>query len=145
MDTRPIDANAVLEKIDLLPFAAMEFCELARVNHIVRIIKSQPTLDLAPVVHGEWKLEANAFFKDNQFEEIDLCVYVIANCSKCGCEHPNASQVYSKDVYAEDCNALFDVEREKQLALEEFQKRSYPFANYCPNCGAKMDGGKKDG
>lgn len=55
MEVRPIDGNALLKKIDQLPFAAMEFSELARVNHIVRIVEAQPTLDYAPVRHEEWK------------------------------------------------------------------------------------------
>ena len=55
-----------------------------------------PTLDLAPVVHGEWK----------NCGQLSKTTW-LHRCSLCGCPQDYAH-------------------------------------NYCPNCGAKMDGGKKD-
>ena len=40
-----IDRDRLLNILDALPFAAMEFPEFARVNHIIRIIKSQPIIE----------------------------------------------------------------------------------------------------
>lgn len=82
MSIRPIDANALLKQIDLLPFGAMEFCELARVNHIVRIIQSQPTLDYAPVRNGEWEWDT-------------LDIYM---CSACG-EKSHVKEVLGKPAW----------------------------------------------
>ena len=61
------------------------------------IEREMPTLDYAPVVHGEWKEEQNGFIP------ADIC------CSECG--------------------------------------KKYNFfvpPNFCPNCGARNDGGKGD-
>jgi len=102
-------------------------------------------VEYAPVKHGEWELEVNAFYKDNPFEEINLCIYILAKCGNCGRMHPNSYQVYSKDLYAEGGNNHpFDVEYEKRVALKEFRERGHLFANYCPNCGAMMKENGKD-
>lgn len=63
---RLIDADALLKQIDLLPFGAMEFSELARVNHIVRIIQCQQTLDYAPVQ----KIDGNTSDGYHTFNEL---------------------------------------------------------------------------
>lgn len=39
-----------------------------------------------------------------------------------------------------DCSCRFDYEKTYELFDHGFQ-----FANFCPNCGAKMDGGDGDG
>lgn len=149
---RPIDADALkkslLEERDKIPHsfgcpspnkhgAAMR----GGIRKALRCMENTPTLDYAPVKHGVWKLEVNAFYKDNPFEEIDLCIYILAKCGNCGRMHPDTHQVYSKDLYAEgDNNHPFDVEYEKRVALKEFRERGHLFANYCPSCGALMDG-----
>lgn len=71
------------------------------------LLEKIPIADVAPVVHGEWKMvqgEIGNPFNNQMVDTIDLFV-----CSVCG-EH-------------------FDVSEAR---------------NYCPNCGAKMDGGKTD-
>ena len=135
---RAIDADALLEL-----YANAGILNIDTYKVPVPIVRQNiidaPTLDYAPVKRGEWKLEVNAFYKDNPFEEIDLCIYILAKCGNCGRMHPDSHQVYSKDLYAEgDNNHPFDVEYEKRVALKEFRERGYLFANYCPNCGAEM-------
>ena len=103
-----------------------------------------PTSDVVEVKHGEWTLEVHSFYVDNWDESIELCVYILASCSNCGEEH-KPKQVFSKHLYAPedaDDDFRFDQEYEKSKALEEFKQQGYKFKNYCPYCGAKMDGGK---
>ena len=74
--------------------------ELA-VTSDMEIIRTLPSADAAPVVHGKWIDEDPAFAE------------YFANCSVC---------CYEIDVHNE---------------------RGY--FNFCPNCGAKMDGGDEHG
>lgn len=109
---------------------------------IVDVMESVPVADVAEVKHGEWTLEVHSFYADNWDESIELCVYILASCSNCGEEH-KPKQVFSKRLYAPedaDDDFRFDQEYEKSKALEEFKQQGYKFKNYCPNCGAKMDG-----
>lgn len=46
----------------------------------------------------------------------------------------------SFDYECPDCHCRFDYSKTHELFDHGFQ-----FANYCPNCGAKMDGGAEDG
>lgn len=73
------------------------------------VIDDAPTLDLAPVVHGEW------------IDEIE----------------PNAVTASGREVHVFRCSACDFTWANKTAVLHYFK--------YCPNCGAKMDGGKKDG
>lgn len=95
---RPIDADALLKSPDVSwVYQYDETGEYIKYKAIpVEAIEKAPTLDLAPVVHGEW-------VKDGGCE---------CRCKKCG--------------YA----PLYDYFGRVRLS------------NYCPNCGAKMDGGK---
>lgn len=104
-DVRPIDAEAMKSYIDcghLRSPTEKCFSEL----DVVRMLDKQPTLDYAPVMHGEWVgLEFDGY--------ADGCpVYDLWECSECKGEH--------KGEY----DTLTD---------------------YCPNCGAKMYGGKTNG
>ena len=104
MDVRPIDANVLLDiaKNKYHDIIAGRYPFNIVVYDLVQIIEEQPTLDLAPVVHGEWGA-AEIIGYDG------LHAVYAAKCSVCG--------MYS----------------------EEYRRR------FCGNCGAKMDGGKKDG
>ena len=106
---RPIDADALVaeqcgqcdgacEMFDgekCLPCKADCHCDLREA------IDNAPTLDLAPVVHGEWVKQKNGRLI----------------CPVCGVRGLQDS--------------------------DELDYYYYPSA-YCPNCGAKMDGGKRD-
>ena len=103
--------------------------------------------DVAPVKHGRWKLTTNSFYRDTFDESCELCVYIVANCSECSGNHPNSHQVFSKTLYAPDDaddDFRFDKKAEEEKALLEFRNKKYAFAYYCPNCGAKMDGGDNE-
>lgn len=98
---RPIDADAIRARhISAARYFkgfknGKEFTKLIGV--LVKRIDEAPTLDYAPVRHGEWVTKPDGFIP------AEIC------CSECG--------------------------------------KRYNFfykPNYCPNCGAKMDGGKKD-
>jgi hypothetical protein len=113
---------------------------------VIEYAENLPTADVEEVRHGEWNLEVHSFYADNFDESIELCIYILANCSNCGTEH-SPKQVFSKHLYApEDADDYFrfDQEYEKAKALEEFKQRNYKFQKYCSECGAKMYGGKTE-
>lgn len=92
---RPIDADALRE--GWLKWGANEY--VYDTNAFLDSIDEEPTLDVAPVVHGRWTIECDNF--DCEF----------MRCSVCG------EEFYNGD------NDTVDM-----------------LPNYCPNCGAKMDG-----
>ena len=92
---RPIDADALALEVKrwfVIPDNRKTMKEA---------IDHAPTLDYAPVRHGEWV-------------ESTVCVGFY-ECSQCR-SRKRGNQPFFDSVW-----------------------------NYCPNCGAKMDGGKKDG
>lgn len=98
-EVRPIDANALLGlyKKWLPQLAADEDAgDRNGVETCIAVLEDEPTLDYAPVRHGEWVW--------NGFDGIGW------ECSRC--RH------------------------------EESREAKKPDAKYCPNCGAKMDGGQ---
>ena len=88
-----------------------------------RAILDAPAADVAPVRHGRWILEAHD-------ERVNYRWNVTAECSECCDEQkeiwagffPNVPDWLARDT------ALIDA-------------KSVKLSNYCPNCGAKMDGG----
>ena len=104
-----------------------------------------PAADVVEVVHGRWVLTVHSLYRDTFDESCELCVYIVANCSECSGKHPNSYQVYSKTLYAPedaDNGFRFNQKAEEEKALLEFKQRKVEYANYCPNCGCRMD---KDG
>lgn len=84
-------------------------------------IDAQPTVDAVEVVHGEWT---------------GLISEDLACAEGFGVGMTEEQKIkYLEDFYHRThcsvCNCCFDDRETKNW-------------NYCPNCGAKMDGGKKD-
>ena len=86
-------------------------------------IKSIPAADVAPVRHGRWILEAHN-------ERVNYRWNVTAECSEC-CDE-------KKEIYAGFFPGVPDY-LAKDVILDSAE--SVKLSNYCPNCGAKMDGG----
>ena len=98
---RYIDADALIDNIpqaDLSNDKKISKC--GAIADMVLLVCDAPTIDVAPVVHGEWILVGT--------NEHDYETSVEEKCSLCG------RYVYRYDTEPQD--------------------------NFCPNCGAKMDG-----
>lgn len=102
---RPIDAD-VLEREHCSDCneEAREICKNDPICATMMWVREAPTIDYAPIVHGEWKY----------FTTSEKTVHITnwLQCSVCG------------------------------RMWDRLEGTKY---NYCPSCGAKMDGGKKDG
>ena len=72
-------------------------------RNFIELIKSMPTIEAVPVVHGEW------------LEQEDMMLDTYYDCSVCGESFTTIDGTPSDNLF-----------------------------NYCPNCGAKMDGGVKN-
>ena len=106
-------------------YGTVRHCLVARdaIERSIKLLESLPAADVEPVVHGRWILEAHD-------ERANYRWNVTAECSECCDEQkeiwagffPNVPPTIARDV------ALVSAE-------------SVKLSNYCPNCGAKMDGG----
>ena len=124
---RLIDADALLEKC-FKGGGNDKFTEGYNfaVQNISAYIELAPTIEAQPVMHGEWiPSEMNAENKENaEMLGIDIEAFLLkaAYCSFCGVQQ------------------ITNVRDRTRKAL--IHKAVY---RYCPNCGAKMGGGNKDG
>ena len=90
---------------------------------MAKALNSIPAADVAPVRHGRWILEAHD-------ERVNYRWNVTAECSEC-CDE-------QKEIWAGFFPSVPPcIARGAALVSAESVKLS----NYCPNCGAKMDGG----
>ena len=92
-----------------------------------RAILDAPAADVATVRHGRWILEAHD-------ERVNYRWNVTAECSECCDEQKEIWAGFFPDVPP-------SISRGAALVSAESVKLS----NYCPNCGAKMDGGADNG
>ena len=118
MDIRPIDGNALVARLSKIREEIMDLYDRLRKGSYERVLyygkftaineaiidieRDAPTLDCAPVAHGEWVKQKNGRLI----------------CSLCGVR-----------------------------GLQDSDELDYYYCPsvYCPNCGAKMDGGTKNG
>lgn len=104
---RPIDADALIEYLKEMwgRWDEDDWYEAQAKDALkgdIEIVNKQPTLDVAPVVHGEFILINRRYIASDGWE------YKEYKCSRCG-----------------------------RVTVEP--------DNYCPRCGAKMDGERKEG
>ena len=132
-EKRLIDANALVETIVNTPSEVAQIhtynvlSSLAERQHeILNIIDNAPTIDAVPVVHGRWLYEAHRESSNYRWN-------VTAECSEC-CDE-------KKEIWAGFFPNVPDW-LARDVAMQS--AKSVKLSNYCPNCGAKMDGERKD-
>lgn len=84
-DVRPIDANALIKTLLAYPIVS---------GGVLQDIREQPTLDYAPVRHGEWM-------------DIGLGFMMMLTCSNCGKQAIIAQDPYP---YCPNCGAKMEVQ-----------------------------------
>lgn len=120
---RLIDADALLWRVDKMLYAG----RLQHTRDYIYAVNTQPTIDAEPVNHGRWILKTNK-------EPSNYRWNVTAECSEC-CDEKG--EIWGgffpgvPDWLARDTALLY--------------AKDVKISNYCPNCGAKMDGGNGDG
>ena len=87
----------------------------------MEVIKSQPTVDAVEVVHGEWI---------GLISEDFVCAEGF-NTGMTEKQKGKCLEDFYHRTHCSICNCCFD-------------DRDVKNWNYCPNCGSKMDGGKRD-
>ena len=113
-EKRLIDVNALVKGLELLAKHEDSFRKSVILG-VVHTVNAQTTVDAVEVVHGQWLVDDYDSGDPEYYS-----AFIEVHCSKCG---------YS-------------------LGAENGQYGWYygdPFPmNYCPNCGAKMDGDGND-
>lgn len=119
-----IERETLLDDLD----AAMKNSGMGYVvgQTMKRYIKRVPAADVAEVRHGRWMLEAHDECTNYRWN-------VTAECSEC-C---NGQEEIWWGLFPNVPPSLA-----KSVALQSAAE--VKLSNYCPNCGAKMDGGKHE-
>ena len=120
---RLIDANALLENLGEEPMVwsggEAEIQERNDWRRFKDCVEAQDTVDAVEVVHARW-------IEDGYYGI--PCV-----CSHCG----------NEAHYVSTFQEQFDYDWEENLVSTGYEEiKEYIRSDYCPNCGAKMDGGK---
>jgi hypothetical protein len=122
-----IDANEAEKALLQLRKGYRKAEEICAVGGCILEIRDAPTVDAVEVVHGRWVLKAheeNANYRWN----------VTAECSEC---HHSKGEVYAGFFPG------FPKDLAREVVLDS--AKIVKLDNFCPNCGAKMDGERKDG
>ena len=112
-------------KVHLKSYAGMFTDEIGfavSLEAVLRGIDFQPAADVAPVRHGRWILEAHD-------ERVNYRWNVTAECSEC-CDE-------QKEIWA---GFFPSVPPSIAIGAALVSAESVKLSNYCPNCGARMDG-----
>ena len=128
-DKRLIDVNKEIQKIQsVLAEHPNEQGTTAyyAFSALVECLKNAPTVDAVEVVHGRWILTANEEYSNYRWN-------VTAECSEC---HHSKGEIYAGFFTG------FPTDLAREVVLDNAEK--VKLDNYCPNCGAKMDGGNED-
>ena len=98
MDIRPIDANALFDALRDNEFQT--FCPLDEVDEV---IAAAPTIDYAPVVHGEWieEIEPNVITASGR----DVHLW---RCSDCGFTWANKHDVLHYFKHCPNCGTKME-------------------------------------
>ena len=111
---RLIDADRALEIVRDQGIAHPNAYHLT--NYATLILREAPTIEAEPLRHGRWVIEKRHTVSRNPY--IDDNYFASATCSECDfCIHAE-----TKSFGYPDLNTT----------------------NYCPNCGARMDGDSHD-
>lgn len=136
---RYIDANRLKETI------TDNFLNPYERSHIHTLIDIQPTADVQEIKHGKFIFELHEFYDDCEAPE--YIVYVTAKFSCCNESYQNGISgktllSFSTNFYLDNDINIPIPEIEKQKVRDTIKKMitTIQLPNYCPNCGARMDG-----
>ena len=116
-EKRLIDANALLDVVDISKFLNPHGALSVRINHrherdhFTKMIYDAPTVDAVEVVHGRWEI-----VEPKRYPDLTARI----RCSACKKEPKKHSYEERGHGYG-------------------FTVNSWDATDYCPNCGAKMD------
>lgn len=129
---RPIDADALLDNLDE-NCGDLDLQYNSEYAKLVHYIDSQPTLDYAPVRHGEWIKTKKHIWKQDEEGNVDTWAWERGYhngprciiCSASPCEHCNPDYEELKNCY-------------EHYVCSECGRMVISLEPYC-HCGAKMD------